>query len=135
VPRGAACLRPSESGDAPIHRPAVSPPPACRAARLRDVARAAGIDEATLHVALDDVRYLPRVVELDRMQPEIGGDATSQDYATLFDMHMLCWGTGRERTTHEYEQLLERSGWRFVAAQFPPSGAIGVIEAALAAAP
>ena len=39
-------------------------------ARFRDTARAAGIDEATLHVALDDVRYLPRVVELDRTQPE-----------------------------------------------------------------
>jgi hypothetical protein len=65
----------------------------------------------------------------------IGGDATPQDYATLFDMHMLCWGTGRERSTDEYEQLLERSGWRFVGARFPPSGAIGVIEGALGAAP
>jgi membrane-bound lytic murein transglycosylase B len=31
---------------------------------------AAGIDAATLRVAFDDVRYLPRVVELDRAQPE-----------------------------------------------------------------
>lgn len=31
---------------------------------------AAGIDEATLRVAFDDVQYLPRVVELDRAQPE-----------------------------------------------------------------
>ena len=37
---------------------------------LRRTARAAGVDEATLHVALDDVRFLPRVVELDRAQPE-----------------------------------------------------------------
>lgn len=37
---------------------------------LRSQARAAGIDDATLHLALDDVRYLPRVVELDRAQPE-----------------------------------------------------------------
>lgn len=37
---------------------------------LRASARAAGIDEATLRIAFDDVRYLPRVVELDRAQPE-----------------------------------------------------------------
>ena len=36
----------------------------------RATARAAGIDEATLGVAFDDVHYLPRVVELDHSQPE-----------------------------------------------------------------
>ena len=39
-------------------------------ASFRVTARAAGMDEATLHTALDGVRYLPRVVELDRAQPE-----------------------------------------------------------------
>ncbi|HEX5686239.1 MAG TPA: lytic murein transglycosylase, partial [Ideonella sp.] len=39
-------------------------------ASLRDAARTAGIGEATLRDALDNVRYLPRVVELDRAQPE-----------------------------------------------------------------
>ncbi|WP_284617078.1 lytic murein transglycosylase [Aquabacterium humicola] len=38
--------------------------------RFRASARAAGIDEATLQSALADVRYLPRIVELDRAQPE-----------------------------------------------------------------
>jgi lytic murein transglycosylase len=37
---------------------------------FRTSARAAGIDEVTLNVAFSDVRYLPRVVELDRAQPE-----------------------------------------------------------------
>lgn len=37
---------------------------------FRARARAAGIDEATLDAALDEVRYQPRVVELDRSQPE-----------------------------------------------------------------
>jgi membrane-bound lytic murein transglycosylase B len=37
---------------------------------FRTSARAAGIDEVTLNVAFADVRYLPRVVELDRAQPE-----------------------------------------------------------------
>ena len=37
---------------------------------FRASARAQGIDEATLHAALDGVQELPRVVELDRVQPE-----------------------------------------------------------------
>ena len=39
-------------------------------AALRESARAAGIDEPTLHVALDDVHYLPQVLERDQAQPE-----------------------------------------------------------------
>ena len=37
---------------------------------FRARARAAGIDETTLHTALDDVHYLPRIVALDQAQPE-----------------------------------------------------------------
>jgi membrane-bound lytic murein transglycosylase B len=37
---------------------------------FRVTARAAGIDEATIDTAFQDVHYLPRVVELDRSQPE-----------------------------------------------------------------
>ena len=33
-------------------------------------ARAAGIDEATLQIAFDNVRFVPRIIELDRAQPE-----------------------------------------------------------------
>src|SRR5262249_23686608 len=39
-------------------------------ANFRSSASAAGINEATLNAAFSDVRYLPRVVELDRAQPE-----------------------------------------------------------------
>ena len=39
-------------------------------ASFRADAQAQGVDDATLHAALDDVHYLPRVVELDRAQPE-----------------------------------------------------------------
>jgi len=37
---------------------------------FRAGARTEGISEATLRSAFDDVRYLPRVIELDRSQPE-----------------------------------------------------------------
>lgn len=39
-------------------------------AEFRTSARAAGIGEATLHSAFDGVQFLPRVIELDRAQPE-----------------------------------------------------------------
>lgn len=39
-------------------------------AGFRTGARAAGIDEATLHVAFDNVRLVPRVIASDRAQPE-----------------------------------------------------------------
>ncbi|MCD2514296.1 lytic murein transglycosylase [Comamonas endophytica] len=39
-------------------------------ADFRASARAAGIDEATLHQAFDGVRFVPRVVTSDRAQPE-----------------------------------------------------------------
>lgn len=37
---------------------------------FRASAAAAGIDDVTLRVAFDEVRYLPRILELDRAQPE-----------------------------------------------------------------
>ncbi|MDO9219068.1 MAG: lytic murein transglycosylase [Lacisediminimonas sp.] len=39
-------------------------------AEFRTTARAAGIDEPTLKIAFDNVRLVPRVIELDRTQPE-----------------------------------------------------------------
>ena len=47
-------------------------------AEFSQSARAAGIDEATLHSAFDTVRYVPRVIELDRAQPEF--NRTVWDY-------------------------------------------------------
>lgn len=59
-------------------------------------------------------------------------DAGTSDYAALFDIHMMCWGTGRERTVLEYRELLEASGWTLTATWFPPGGEIGVIEGVVA---
>ncbi|ABD68081.1 Lytic murein transglycosylase [Rhodoferax ferrireducens T118] len=39
-------------------------------AEFSATARTAGIDEATLHIAFDNARFLPRVIESDRAQPE-----------------------------------------------------------------
>jgi hypothetical protein len=49
----------------------------------------------------------------------------------LFDIHMMCWGTGQERTEAEYQQLLERAGWRAAGSHYPANRAIGIIEGVL----
>lgn len=49
-------------------------------------------------------------------------------YAKLFDIHMMCWGTGRERTVEEFGRLLGDAGWSLVAGLVPSSGVLGVIE-------
>ena len=49
-------------------------------------------------------------------------------FSKLFDIHMMCWGSGRERTEEEYVWLLEASGWRFVACHYPSHGKMGVVE-------
>lgn len=80
----AACASQPPQGpqQQPQAQPAPTPvPPAPQAAApangfaawlaaFRAEARAAGIGEATLAAALDPAQYLPRVVELDRAQPE-----------------------------------------------------------------
>jgi len=67
-----------------------------------------------------------RLFVIEHVIPQTG----TPDYAAMFDMHMMCWGTGRERTVQEYRDLLAASGWRFETTRFPASGAIGVVEAA-----
>jgi hypothetical protein len=50
----------------------------------------------------------------------------------LFDIQMMCWGTGQERTEAEYQELLKRSGWRPAGIHYPANRAIGVVEGVLA---
>jgi len=77
---GCATQAPETQPPAPAATPPASTPGAASDAEVqrrfaqwitgfRDTARAAGISDATL-ASLDDVQYLPRVVELDRAQPE-----------------------------------------------------------------
>ena len=49
-------------------------------------------------------------------------------FAKLFDIHMMCWGDGQERTEEEYALLLETSGWRFETCHYPSHAAMGVVE-------
>ena len=49
-------------------------------------------------------------------------------FGKLFDIHMMCWGTGRERTEAEYVGLLEKAGWRHAGSHYPSSRMMGLIE-------
>lgn len=48
-------------------------------------------------------------------------------HSKLFDLHMMCWGTGQERTEAEYVRLLEGSGWRATGYHYPANRRLGVI--------
>jgi len=71
---------PAAAASAPADAASAPAPPAVEAsleqrfadwiAEFRATAQAQGIDDATLQAAFGDVHYLPRVVELDRAQPE-----------------------------------------------------------------
>jgi len=49
-------------------------------------------------------------------------------FAKLFDIHVMCWGTGRERTEDEYARLLEAVGWKCAGSWYPSNRLIGIIE-------
>ena len=49
-------------------------------------------------------------------------------FSKLFDIHMMCWGTGQERTEAQYVRLLERAGWKPAGSYYPGNRLIGVIE-------
>ncbi len=57
-------------------------------------------------------------------------DVDTPHFAKLFDIHMMCWGTGQERTADEYAALLERADWKYQTTWFPREGAMGVVEGA-----
>ena len=55
-------------------------------------------------------------------------DPTTPHFSKLFDIHMMCWGTGRERTAEEYAALLERSGWTYRQTLYPTGKMMGIVE-------
>lgn len=55
-------------------------------------------------------------------------DVDTPHFAKLYDIHMMCWGTGRERTSDEYAALLREAGWEYVDTWFPPSKAMGAVQ-------
>ena len=48
-------------------------------------------------------------------------------FSKLFDVRMMCWGTGQERTEAQYLSLLERAGWKPTGSYYPENRQMGVI--------
>ena len=65
-----------------------------------------------------------RVFIVEHMVPDPG----VAHFAKLFDIHMMCWGTGQERTESQYARLLETAGWKPAGCYYPSNRLIGVIE-------
>lgn len=49
-------------------------------------------------------------------------------FSKLFDIHMMCVASGRERTAEEYADLLKRAGWKHTKTLHSHSGLMGVAE-------
>jgi len=49
-------------------------------------------------------------------------------FSKLFDIHMMCWGTGRERTEAEYTHLLEQAGWNPSGSHYPANRQMGSLR-------
>jgi len=72
-------------------------------------------------------RSAPRNARVFIIEHVVPGPETPH-MAKLFDLHMMCWGTGRERTEDEFAALLGAAGWRFVRSWYPSNRLMGVIE-------
>lgn len=48
-------------------------------------------------------------------------------FSKLFDIHMMCWGTGQERTEAQYASLLQRAGWTPAGCYYPTNRLMGII--------
>jgi membrane-bound lytic murein transglycosylase B len=76
---------------------------------LRQEARSKGIREATLHEALDNLEPIPRVIELDRKQPEF-----TQTFWRYLDARVTETRIERGRTLLEvHKELLDRIEMRY----------------------
>ena len=49
-------------------------------------------------------------------------------FSKLFDIHMMCVATGKERTVEEYVDLLKKTGWKHANTFHSQSGLMGIIE-------
>jgi hypothetical protein len=50
-------------------------------------------------------------------------------FSKLFDIHMMCGNSGRERTAAEYTSLLAAAGWRYTGTHHPAEGLMSVVAA------
>jgi O-methyltransferase/methyltransferase family protein len=84
-------------------------------------------DKECLKVLSNIQRAAPTHARLFIAEHVVPGPETPH-FSKLFDIHMLCALTGKERTEEEYLALLKQAGFKHVRTHFPPSRIMGVIE-------
>lgn len=84
-------------------------------------------DEECLRILFNIYKAAPPSASIFIAEHIIQGPGTP-DFAKLFDIHMLCALTGRERTEQEYARLLEKAGFKFLRTHYPKSRVMGIIE-------
>jgi hypothetical protein len=85
-------------------------------------------DEECLKILSKIQRAAPAKARLFIAEHVVQGPETSH-FSKLFDIHMLCALTGKERTEEEYLQLLKQTGFKHVRTHYPQSRIMGVVEA------
>jgi hypothetical protein len=85
-------------------------------------------DKECLKILLNIQRAAPTQARLFIVEHVVPGPETPH-FSKLFDIHMLCALTGKERTEEEYLALLKQAGFKHIRTYFPPSRMMGVIEA------
>lgn len=85
-------------------------------------------DEECLQILSNIYRASPNGARLFIVEHVVPGPETPH-FSKLFDIHMLCALSGRERTEAEYQTLLQKAGFRSVKTHYPPSKSMGVMEA------
>jgi hypothetical protein len=85
-------------------------------------------DKECLKILSNIQRAAPTQARLFIAEHVVPGPETPH-FSKLFDIHMLCALTGKERTEEEYLALLKQAEFEHVRTHFPPSRIMGVIEA------
>lgn len=85
-------------------------------------------DEECIKILSNIERAAPKGARLFIVEHVIP-DPDTPHFSKLFDIHMLCALTGKERTEEEYLELLKRAGFKYVSTHYPQSRIVGVIEA------
>ena len=85
-------------------------------------------DEECLEILSNIQRAAPTQARLFIVEHIVPGPETPH-FSKLFDIHMLCALTGKERTEEEYLALLKQAEFKHIRTHFPPSRNMGVIEA------
>ena len=86
-------------------------------------------DEECVEILANSCRTRGRVLIIEYIVP----GPQEPHFAKLFDIHMMCWGSGRERTEEEYVQLLKAAGYRHYRTWYPSNRTIGIVEGRIAA--